>query len=125
MANRRLGVSPLLSAGALILESQAQTSAAKLRIRTTLLVLHEALEHSIHRAETLRTDVIPRLESALKDTRHAYEMGRYSYFEWRTVQSELIQARRELLEASIDSHTTSVEIERLTGVRVAFPGTEE
>lgn len=99
----------------------ADTFAARVRIETTLFVLYEALQHSLHRATTLQTKVIPRLDAALQETRSAYERGRYSYLEWRTVQAELIDAQRALLEASIDAHSNVIEIERLTGVRVARP----
>ena len=37
--------------------------------------------------------------------------------EWGAVQTELIDARRELIAASIDSHRHVIEIERLTGTR--------
>lgn len=121
LRNRNQG--RIAEARAGIERSSADTNAAKVRIETTLLVLYQALQHSLHRANSLRTDVIPRIESALADTRAAYERGRYSYFEWRTVQQELIDARRELIEASIDAHRNVIEIERLTGVPVAPTGT--
>ena len=72
-------------------------------------------------ATTLSERLIPLLESALADTRRAYELGRSSYFELSAVQSELLEARNELLETSIDAHGLVVEIERLTGVRVLSP----
>jgi hypothetical protein len=38
------------------------------------------------------------------------------------VQEELLGARNALLEASVDAHNRAIEIERLTGVRMAQPG---
>ena len=110
---------------AVIEQARAGAAAAKVRIETSLFVLYEALQHSLHRANALRSEVVPRLESALVETRAAYELGRYSYLEWHAVQTELIDARRELIEASINAHRHVIEIERLTGVRVARTGTTQ
>ena len=86
-------------------------------------MIYQELLHSLHRVGTFRDEVISRLEQALTDTRNAYELGRYSYFEWRTVQQDLLEARSALLEASVDAHQKAIEIERLTGVRIAQPTT--
>ncbi|MDD9997929.1 MAG: TolC family protein, partial [Rhodospirillaceae bacterium] len=91
------------------------------RIETALFVLYQELLHDVEVAATLRDRMLPLLESALADTRRAYELGRTSYFELSTLQSELLQARNELLETSIDAHGLVVEIERLTGVPVVSP----
>ena len=98
-------------------------TAARIRNETSLFVIYQELQHSLHRAKTFRDDVIPHLEQALTDTRNAYELGRYSYFEWRTVQKDLLEARSALVEASVDAHQNTIEIERLTGVRIAQPTT--
>lgn len=101
-----------------VAKTQAEGKAARVRLETKLYVLYESLQHSLHRANVLREGVIPRLVTALSLTRDAYELGRYSYMEWGAVQKELINARRELIEASIDSHRHVIEIERLTGTQV-------
>jgi cobalt-zinc-cadmium efflux system outer membrane protein len=123
LAVRNRNQGRISEARAVISQTRAETAAARIRIETTLFVLYEALQHSLHRATTLQNEIIPRVELALAETRTAYERGRYSYLEWRTVQAELIDARRELIEASVDAHRQVIEIERLTGVRVAQPGT--
>ena len=95
--------------------------ATRVRIETALFVLYQELLHDVDVAATLRDRLIPLLESALADTRRAWELGRSSYFELSAMQSELLQARNELLETSIDAHGLVVEIERLTGVPVLSP----
>ena len=95
--------------------------ATRVRIETALFVLYQELLHDVDVAATLSDRLIPLLASALADTRRAYQLGRSSYFELSAVQSELLQARNELLETSIDAHGLVVEIERLTGVRVLSP----
>ncbi len=125
LAVRNRNQGRIAEARALIEQTRADATAARVSIETTLFVLYEALQRSLHRADVLRSEVIPRFESALVQTRAAYDLGRYSYLEWRAAQADLIDARREFIEASIDAHRNVIEIERLTGVRVARPGTTQ
>ena len=99
--------------------------ATRVRIETALFVLYQELLHDVDVAATLRDRMIPLLESALANTRRAYELGRSSYFELSAVQSELLQARNELLETSINAHGLVVEIERLTGVPILSPASAQ
>ena len=101
-----------------------QENAARVRIATALYVLYEKLQHNLHVIDTVRDDIIPPLEKALTETRRAYNLGRYSYLEWRSVQAELLDAHNALIEASIDAHRNIIEIERLTGVRLTQPNAQ-
>jgi cobalt-zinc-cadmium efflux system outer membrane protein len=119
LRNRNQG--RIAEAQASLAQTDADATTARIRVETSLFVIYQELQHSLHRAKTFRDDVIPQLEQALADTRNAYELGRYSYFEWHTVQKDLLEARRALVEASVDAHRNTIEIERLTGVRIAQP----
>ncbi|MDP1931764.1 MAG: TolC family protein [Gammaproteobacteria bacterium] len=99
-------------------QSTAEQQATRIRIQTSLRLMYQALEHSLHRAQTLRSDVIPRYEDALLEVRRAYELGSTPYMEWLQVQDELLDARKQLIDASIQAQLHVIEIERLTGVRV-------
>jgi len=99
-------------------QTQAKEDELRVRFETTLYVVSQELEHSLHRLHTYRKHIIPQLEKALKETRRAYQLGRYSYLEWSSVQAELLAARSALIEASIDAHLKMIEIERLTGVQM-------
>jgi cobalt-zinc-cadmium efflux system outer membrane protein len=105
--------------------TDAEARATRVRIETMLFVLWQELRHFTQTAERLKADVIPRIETALVDTRRAYDLGRYSYFEWSTVLAELLSANNELLEANIGAHQVVIEIERLTGVGIAAPISEQ
>ena len=89
--------------------------AVEIEIGTRLFALHQALQHALHTSNTLTESVIPLTESALIDTRRAYNAGRYGYFQLQQVQNELLQARLDRVEAAISAHRHAVEIERLTG----------
>lgn len=109
-------------------QTVAQADALKVRFETMLYVLSEELQHSLHRIDAYRGDILPQLEEALKETRKAYNLGRYSYLEWHSVQAELLAARSTLVETSIDAHLKVIEIERLTGVpmeKLTTPATDK
>ncbi len=103
-------------------EVDRRERALRIRAETALHLLYEALQHRLHVIDALRREIIPPLEQALAETLRAYRLGRYSYLEWRTVQTELLEARNALVEAGMEAHLKMVEIERLTGVRLAAAG---
>jgi cobalt-zinc-cadmium efflux system outer membrane protein len=102
-----------------ISRARAEAEATRVRLQTMLFEFYEELRHYFHRVETLRVEVIPRLTEALEETRRAYERGRYGYLELRSVQTDLLRARSELVEASAGAHRLVIGLERLTGERVA------
>jgi len=114
----------IAEARANLAQTQVEENAARIRMQTLLYVLYQKLQHSLHRADTFRNDIIPLLEKALMETRRAYDLGRYRYLEWHSAQADLLEARNALLEASIDAHRNTIEIERLTGVRIVQAVTE-
>ena len=106
-------------------QSSASQKAERIRVMTSLFLFHQELEHSLHIVESLRSDVIPEYELALSEVRRAYELGSSSYMEWLQVQNDLLSAREQLLEASVLAHQNMIEIERLTGVRIAQSASEQ
>jgi cobalt-zinc-cadmium efflux system outer membrane protein len=111
----------LAAARAELARSDADRVATRLQIETHLFALYEELQHSLHRAITLRDDILPRAESALAETQRAYELGRYSYFELRAAQDDTLRARTEVTVALIDAHRNILEIEALTGAALSSP----
>lgn len=104
-------------------QSSAQQEAARIQIMTSLFLFHQELEHSLHIASLLRSDVIPEYQHALQEVQRAYELGSTSYTEWLQVQDDLLAAQLQMLEVSVLAYQNMIEIERLTGVRVTqvFP----
>ncbi|MBW2314050.1 MAG: TolC family protein [Deltaproteobacteria bacterium] len=101
--------------------TRADAGAERLRARERLFELYEELQHGIHRAEALRTRIIPKLAAAQAEIRNGYDRGRYGYFEWRSVQAELLAAKNALIAVSTDSRRLVISLERLTGERVVTP----
>ena len=120
MATRNRNQGRIAAARANMAKTDADQAAVRLQIQTQLYALYQELEHSLHRAEVLRQEILPRVEKALLDTQRAYDAGRYDYFELRVVQAEMLNGRTALVEASIDAHRNVLEIERLTGTTLSF-----
>lgn len=92
----------------------AQQEALRVQLDAELFGIYQELLHAYAEANTLRDKVLPRMETALEQSRYAYERGRYGYVQWVAAQRELVELRRALLEASADVHRGRIEIERLT-----------
>lgn len=88
---------------------------AMLRARSQLFQLHQELQQAIAETRALQAEVMPRLEQALKQTKYAYERGRYSYMELVDARQAWRVARHALIDAAERGQTLQVEIERLTG----------
>lgn len=121
ITNKSFNQGKVAEARARLAMAAADEDAMRLRVETQLFAMYQELEHSLHRAGLLNETILPRLESALRDTERAYEAGRYGYVELRDVQAEVLAARMELVDASINAHLFVIEIERLTGTNVV-PG---
>lgn len=109
-------------ARARITQSQLEREAEQLRLRTELFVIYQELIHSIEVTDAIAQDILPLYESALADTRAAYESGLYSYVEWSQAQLSLLNARYELVESAHNIYHNLIEIERLTGVPAQISG---
>jgi len=79
-------------------------------------------------AEVIALDeaVLPRLETALAQSRQGFERGAFSFFELFDVQNALIDARLQRVQALNALHTTDITLWRLTGASpLAIPQAEE
>ena len=85
-------------------------------LEARLYVLLQEFQHAQHVVGALREQIIPTLEQAQKEARNAYQLGRYSYQDWRGVQQELLATRSHLLDSQFKAQLTRVEVERLTGL---------
>jgi cobalt-zinc-cadmium efflux system outer membrane protein len=97
----------------------AKESATRIQLDVELFALYQELRHAYAEVDTLRTEVLPKMEEAARQSRYAYERGRYSYVEWAGAQRELLDAQRTLHEAAADAHRLRIEIERLTGTALS------
>lgn len=92
---------------------------ALLKAQTTLFELHQELRHAVVEATALKTQILPKMEEAMKETEYAFQRGRYSYLELVDAQREYLAQQQALIEASANAHTLRTEIERLTNAPLA------
>ena len=90
-------------------------------IKAQAMLFERQLERSVMEAESLKNDILPRTEEALKETEYAYERGRYGYLELVDAQREFLGVQADLIEASANAHGLRTEIERL--INAALPAT--
>ena len=63
--------------------------------------------------------MIPKYQEALEQVRRSYELGAVSYIEWFQIQESVLEARSDVIDASLQAQLKNIEIERLTGLRIA------
>ena len=93
----------------------AEREATLIKARTQLLGYYRELLDRQRQVGLIREQALPRMESALANTDYAYERGRYSYLELVDAQREMLELKREAIEAAAQYHFNLIEIERLTG----------
>ena len=109
----------LQTAHAQLNEASAQKDAALLALRTQLYQAYSNRQQAIHTVNTLRKDVVPTLTQALKETRKAYESGRYRYLDYVSAQQDLLSAQGALIDAGAAALTFGAEIEQLSAQPLA------
>lgn len=95
--------------------SEANSRATRVQLETELFALYQDMEHELHIAEVFRDEILPNVESALRETEKAYEAGRYSYLDLRGAQEDAFAARRSAIVAAVNANRAMIELERLTG----------
>jgi cobalt-zinc-cadmium efflux system outer membrane protein len=98
---------------------RSDARAEQVKLSAKLYALFESFRHNTHLSEALDKEIIPRLEEALIETRKAYDIGKYSYREWSSVQQDVLTAKLELTDTRLAAHSNAVELERLTGQSIS------
>ncbi len=106
------------ASGQVSLDRQAHWNAA----RAQLFAHYQEMQHARHVEHTLRTEILPALQTALGQTEDAYRRGRYSYLQLADIQNQLLDARLRRIAAAEDFHINRIEIERLTGAALGRAG---
>ncbi|MDH3691041.1 MAG: TolC family protein, partial [Gammaproteobacteria bacterium] len=96
--------------------STARQSEALIQRQTVLFAMYQELQHSRHVADTFNTNILPKVEQALRETERAYAAGRYSFYELSAARTDYLAARARTVDAAVGFLKQVIEIERLTGV---------
>lgn len=92
----------------------AEMRAVSVKSQAALYELYRQLGRAVSEATSLRADILPRTEEAARETKYAYERGRFSYLEMMDAQREYLAVQSSLIEAATTAHLLQVDIERLT-----------
>ena len=87
----------------------------QLELHASLFELYQELSHAYSASQTLREQIVPEAELALRDYETGYRSGRYSLLELIDAQKTLLDAQLESVMTAADFHKYRIEIERLTG----------
>jgi cobalt-zinc-cadmium efflux system outer membrane protein len=89
------------------------------KLDSQLYVLLQEIAHSRHVIDKFQHDIIPILETTLKEAVLAFDVGQLSYSQWSDIRRELLNAQSELLMAYESLHLQHIEIQRLTGASLS------
>lgn len=89
--------------------------ATRIKLRAQLTSLHGEYQQALAEIASLRTDVLPQLEKAMRATSDAFNQGRYGYLELNLAQRELLDTQLAIIDAAAHAHILNTDIERLTG----------
>ncbi|WP_020209562.1 TolC family protein [Gilvimarinus chinensis] len=101
----------------------SEQSSALLQLRQRLYSAWSQQREYSKRATTLRQQIIPALKEAAKQTKQAYQSGRYSYVDWVSSQRELYYAEINAIDAAAEALANQILIEQLTAQTYASPST--
>lgn len=96
-------------------QGEGEARVAMLKLQAQLYELFQELNHARAEFEAQRDRVVPAADEALRQTRHAWERGRYSLLELRDAHEEWTTQSRRLIEAAAEYQGHLIEIQRLTG----------
>ncbi len=86
-----------------------------LELEASLRTLYQHLLASQSELQTLREQIIPEAQRAVKFYERGFELGSFSLLELTAAQERLLTVRRDALDAATSLHLTLIEIESLLG----------
>ncbi|GEM_PF-160506 len=111
---------------ALATRNQTLVAQATLRqqLHARLYQTYQAREFHLLSLTDLDEQILPLLNTALIQTRTAYQAGRYDYSEWISARQALIDAQQARIRHAKQILLHNIELERLTGTRVFSPNSQ-
>jgi cobalt-zinc-cadmium efflux system outer membrane protein len=107
---------PFVSAADLeVAKSPVTRSEQQLGIQAALFGFYQTLLSRRSELNTLRDEIIPEAERAVKFYERGFELGSYSLLELTAAQERLLILRSDALDAAVSFHLTLIEIESLLG----------
>jgi len=94
---------------------QLALDSTHIQLQAELRRLFEEHQQAVSELTALRTQVLPALKRAERETTAGFERGRYSYLEFNLAQHELLDAQQAYIETAVRVQGTRIDLERITG----------
>lgn len=82
--------------------------------RSEIKERQRALSDAYHEAITIRRDIMPEAEAALKDARRGYNSGAFAYLDVLDAQRTLFESKNAYLDALLEYQINRAEVEYMT-----------
>jgi len=103
------------AAEAMISKVGEQRRGAEAAVHAELTAAHQTASGAYLKAQTLRDEVMPKVDETFQKIQRGYQQGKFSYLEVLDTQRTLFDAREAFLDALTRYHRGVVRMERLTG----------
>jgi cobalt-zinc-cadmium efflux system outer membrane protein len=105
----------IAAAGAMIGMAGDLRRGAEATAQAELTAAHHSASEAFAKAQTLRKQVMPKINNTFEKIQIGYREGKFGYLEVLDTQKTLFEARDSYLNALVQYHQGVVRIERLTG----------
>ncbi|ABE50818.1 MULTISPECIES: TolC family protein [Methylobacillus] len=102
-------------------KARDELTALQVQLEAQLAESYERLRAAIDAKQTLKSEILPGAQSAFEAASKGFAYGKFSYLEVLDAQRTLFQARNQYLNALVEAHQASAEIERILGDAMPHP----
>lgn len=102
-------------------KARDQLTALQVQLEAQLAESYERLRAAIDTKQTLDKEIVLGAQSAFEAASKGFIYGKFSYLEVLDAQRTLFQARNQYLNALVEAHQASAEIERILGDAMPHP----
>lgn len=101
-----------------VAQAQAKYDEQWLSLSHKLRDAYENLKTRYEHVQLLQNNVVPGSEQVLETLRSSYEIGKISFYEVLDAQKNWLESKSQYIDALIDFHVASTEIENILGESV-------
>ena len=100
------------------IRAEKERRAAEVRVMTALTKVYLALSTAYVEVTALKTDILPRAESAFEAVNEGYRLGKFGLLDVLDAQRTFFGSRVQYLRSLTDYHQAVADVERLIGERM-------
>lgn len=109
----------IASAQAMHQQTLVSQDILKTRLEIAVERIHSAMLNNLNQLQQVDSDLRPVANSLLAEVKRGYQLGLYSVLQWLDAQNELFSIERERIETQHATHLQFLELERLSGSKLA------